>query len=203
MKRPIATYSYEEISSIIRESTKDFTKSRSQFFLPNGYRFRIKRGGAYVFALKGAKCVSCGVEGTHFDVYLVDEKDKKAFLAFRTDDNQPMTLDHIIPKSKGGADAVRNLQPMCEQCNIEKANTYEHENDTMVYTYISRLKVYLLNNRNKDAFSFTKELLTNRYKNKMEHAAEFTKQELETFLEEIKLKFGASIPSSYIKWFKK
>lgn len=32
------------------------------------------------------------------------------------------TLDHWVPKSKGGRDTVWNLRPSCSECNAEKGN---------------------------------------------------------------------------------
>lgn len=33
-----------------------------------------------------------------------------------------MTKDHIMPKSKGGADSLSNYQTMCLPCNEAKAD---------------------------------------------------------------------------------
>lgn len=36
---------------------------------------------------------------------------------------EDLTLDHIVPRSKGGTNAVDNLQTMCRSCNTEKGNS--------------------------------------------------------------------------------
>ena len=33
-----------------------------------------------------------------------------------------MTIDHLIPKSKGGTNHISNLVPCCKPCNQKKAN---------------------------------------------------------------------------------
>lgn len=38
-------------------------------------------------------------------------------------EENPLTIDHIIPRSRGGTDAETNLQTMCFRCNQEKADT--------------------------------------------------------------------------------
>lgn len=35
-----------------------------------------------------------------------------------------LTLDHIHPKGAGGHNGKRNLQTLCEKCNLEKGCTY-------------------------------------------------------------------------------
>lgn len=50
-----------------------------------------------VYARDGHACVACG----------------------STDD---LTLDHVVPRSHGGADRNDNLQTMCRSCNAMKAD---------------------------------------------------------------------------------
>lgn len=38
-----------------------------------------------------------------------------------------LDIDHIIPQSKGGTSAFRNLQPLCGRCGIEKADNIPDE----------------------------------------------------------------------------
>jgi len=33
-----------------------------------------------------------------------------------------MTIDHILPKSRGGGNNINNYQPMCQPCNSKKGN---------------------------------------------------------------------------------
>jgi len=82
------------------------------------------------FAKNGIQCVHCGIKGRyfrleingsdyiagnrtwHFNLYALDDEGNEVL----------MTKDHIIPKSKGGANNLRNLQPMCALCNGKKAD---------------------------------------------------------------------------------
>jgi len=67
-------------------------------------RARIKgNGGAYsakewkdLCDLFGNKCLACG------------------------NTTLPLTVDHVIPLSKGGTNDITNLQPLCKPCNTNK-----------------------------------------------------------------------------------
>lgn len=50
----------------------------------------------------------------------VFERDNKKCVKCKTTKN--LTIDHIIPLSKGGLDLVPNFQTMCKSCNIKKGN---------------------------------------------------------------------------------
>ncbi|QNH60731.1 HNH endonuclease [Hymenobacter sediminicola] len=62
-------------------------------------RFRLKQE---VFANAGNRCVYCGAR-------------------------YPLTLDHIIPLSKGGGWHKENLQCLCAPCNEAKADMMPYE----------------------------------------------------------------------------
>jgi 5-methylcytosine-specific restriction endonuclease McrA len=49
-----------------------------------------------LFEAFGSKCLRCGCAG-------------------------PLTIDHIIPVSKGGIDSLGNIQPLCRSCNSWKS----------------------------------------------------------------------------------
>lgn len=52
----------------------------------------------------GNRCVACGGEGL-------------------------MTVDHVVPLSKGGSNTIDNIQPLCRTCNVRKnASTIDHRN---------------------------------------------------------------------------
>lgn len=60
-------------------------------------RERIASLRSQVYERDGGKCVECGT-------------------------SEKLTLDHIIPRSKGGKRVFENLQTMCSTCNNRKGN---------------------------------------------------------------------------------
>lgn len=53
-----------------------------------------------------------------------------------------MTVDHYIPISKGGKSNFKNLYPLCQECNLEKANDIYHPEDAykhLIMTYMDDL----------------------------------------------------------------
>lgn len=70
------------------------------------------------FAKHGLDCGCCGIVGTR----LVKRKDKGGgvHVDLYTDNWVLMTVDHVIPKAKGGPDTFDNKQPLCTDCNFLK-----------------------------------------------------------------------------------
>jgi len=87
----------------------------------DGYTINTKR--AKVFYKKGLLCVNCGVKGEFFAL----EKDKGGGIhldlyGLINKEEVLITIDHIIPKSKGGLNKMINYQTMCKLCNEMKAD---------------------------------------------------------------------------------
>ena len=72
---------------------------------------------------KGFSCVSCGITSNIARIERYDNEDAHInfYNCFHGIDIL-LTMDHIIPRSKGGKTNQLNLQPMCEICNNDKGN---------------------------------------------------------------------------------
>ena len=75
---------------------------------------------------RNIRCVCCGLTANKLILQSPSRKDGETphwNLWFVSEEyNVLFTKDHIIPKSKGGADDLSNLQTMCELCNSTKSN---------------------------------------------------------------------------------
>ena len=76
-----------------------------------------------VFKYKGTDCVTCGLKGAHFAKEKEPSSGVYHFNLYGINEDGlevMMTKDHIIPKSKGGKNELKNYQPMCTICNSAK-----------------------------------------------------------------------------------
>ena len=105
-----------------------YDKARVEF---HGHMVRLGSSRLRTFALKGVKCVTCGIIGQFF----VKERHRSAnggwepyyhlnLYAIRSDGTEVlMTKDHIHPRSKKGRNHIDNYQPMCQDCNQRKGDS--------------------------------------------------------------------------------
>lgn len=112
----IRKYTIKEIFKWIDDNPKRI------YWETGDYRINLKR--AKVFHKKGNVCVNCGVEGRFFAL----EKDKGGGIhldlyGYIDKEEVLITIDHIVPKSKGGVNKMINYQTMCKLCNEMKADS--------------------------------------------------------------------------------
>ncbi len=54
-------------------------------------------------------------------------KKKYGYICLRckkTEEESPLTIDHVVPKKSGGNLGFENVQPLCLPCNLSKGNTW-------------------------------------------------------------------------------
>jgi hypothetical protein len=83
-----------------------------------------------VFYFFGTTCVACDIVGTKLLVFRHKELGSIHTDVY-TDRMMLMTVDHIIPKSRGGGNTLENLQPMCSKCNNLKDNIVDISNEEL------------------------------------------------------------------------
>lgn len=112
--------SIESVLKLVEEPAKHIPKKvELQGHNVNRVSLRLR-----TFKEKGCVCVSCGNEATHFRLQRNPRNGTQFHLGLWTDDGHQMSKDHIVPKSKGGKDNLKNMQTMCRKCNELKGNTY-------------------------------------------------------------------------------
>lgn len=119
-----STHGIEEVLS--KQITPTGGKRKENKVIIDGDSIYMDSHRYWVFKEKGCNCVICGAKGLffrkettnkegihfHFNLYAINKKGEEVL----------MTKDHIIPKSKGGANHINNYQLMCQTCNVKKGN---------------------------------------------------------------------------------
>ncbi len=83
------------------------------------YRVKICGSQRICLFLENFDCTFCDRKGAYFllESHLPDQN---PHLNLYSEDNVLMTKDHILPRSRGGKNYMRNYQTLCYECNQEK-----------------------------------------------------------------------------------
>jgi hypothetical protein len=98
--------------------------------LIEGVRVRVSKAGLRTFALNGTCCVTCQLEGSHFEMVDVPAKGtipahaSLQLVALKEGQRVVFTQDHTWARALGGSNHPSNLTTMCGPCNHRKA---QHE----------------------------------------------------------------------------
>lgn len=114
----------EKIQDVLFETRRGFSKIDFDGDLIKGNSQRYQ-----TFFTKGCKCVTCGIEGKYFAKERLIDQSTYHLNLYAIDKNGNevlMTKDHILPRSKGGANSINNYQTMCQPCNMKKANKIDN-----------------------------------------------------------------------------
>jgi len=119
----------QEVLSQVTENTPIYT---SGYF--DGAEVNIGMLNIRLYAAKGCDCIHCKLEGKFFRVErmgrgnsIFNEWHLNLYGVNDYGTEILMTKDHIHARSKGGTDEIKNLQPMCEICNVKKKDMPMHE----------------------------------------------------------------------------
>ena len=114
----------EKIQDVLFETRRGVSKIDFDGDLIKGNSQRYQ-----TFFTKGCKCVTCGIEGKYFAKERLIDQSTYHLNLYAIDKNGNevlMTKDHILPRSKGGANSINNYQTMCQPCNMKKANKIDN-----------------------------------------------------------------------------
>ncbi len=105
------------------------------------------------FKEHGTSCIFCGLQGTHFRIqsHSHNNKENSFHLGLWSDVDKngkdyELTKDHIIPKSFGGYDSLKNMKTCCSKCNTLKGNSFDiddFDNGEGKFNFIQALLIKL------------------------------------------------------------
>jgi len=126
---------YKHIQSFVPDDILELVEPQANAIKVNvdgmNYKARVSSLRLQCFK-RSRRCVNCGLEGTIMSLDSFTTKSDRGGFHFNLyakfeGKTRLMTKDHIVPKSKGGADHLDNLQTMCDECNRKKGSKIPEE----------------------------------------------------------------------------
>ena len=84
------------------------------------HQYRIDNASKYRTYSINRYALSMAAEGTFTDKQFVELCDKYGNRCLCCGEITKLTVDHIVPLSKGGSNDISNVQPICGPCNSKK-----------------------------------------------------------------------------------
>ena len=89
-------------------------------------RWKAKNPERMVFLKTQRYAREQGAIGSHTFEQWIELKCKFQNRCAKCFKKKPLTKDHIVPLSKGGSNFIKNIQPLCRNCNSRKWAIYEN-----------------------------------------------------------------------------
>ena len=122
---------YERKETYSVEKVLELLHSRKLHGILDGDKVSLcKSDRLLTFRVRGTSCASCGLKGEYFakERSLGQETYHLNLYGLINGEEVMLTLDHVIPKSKGGKESMYNYQVLCAPCNERKADKIETGN---------------------------------------------------------------------------
>jgi len=110
-----------------REKINSDRQAIKERLLVGGHPVKLSSLRLLTFAVHGTKCVSCGLEATHFAIEkqifnpCTDHPHLNLYGVDAEGTEVLFTHDHVLAQGLGGIDHLSNTQTMCYPCNQEKS----------------------------------------------------------------------------------
>lgn len=122
----LATFSHQEILPLIGKAK---THEPTILQASSGERFRVRvNGDKFRLLKKQPTCACCGIMGAIWvmeqpkELQGTDRAVLNLYGVTKRGRWVLMTKDHIVPRARGGKNALENYQTMCHACNIIKSD---------------------------------------------------------------------------------
>lgn len=109
---------YEEVR---RLTLQEFLDEVTEIYKETGRVSKRKRFWRFLINNNELECVATG-KLVSYCSYDKNVKSETFHYNFYSEDGELFTIDHKIPKSKGGKDNTTNIQPMLQENNTEKGS---------------------------------------------------------------------------------
>jgi len=122
--KEISNIAFKEMCHSIEWYENNINYHSEKIVLIDGEYISCNKHRFFIFKKDNYRCKCCGLKRTYCYKELTRNNKKNYYnlqlYGIDVEERIMMTIDHIIPISKGGFNSKTNLQTLCERCNSNK-----------------------------------------------------------------------------------